>query len=141
MTKNLEYKIGVVEINKDNFDKEGDEAHKFLVYRNEKVILIYILGSFNHARITEKFGLKHKGVLGGGRIYLSKSGSLIFEGKSFLYGSVPREVAEKFGTLIKDEIKKEGIEAKEVLVQTEDRFAHSFWEKIGFLDSEEAKNF
>ena len=97
------------------------------------------MSSFNHARITEKYGLKHKEVFGGGRIYLSKSGSLIFEGKSFLYGSIPKEIAEQFGILVKDEIRKKGIEAKAVVIKTEDKFADNFWERIG-LESQEIED-
>jgi len=110
----LELKLEIKEIElhpyKLWFKHENNEAdHKFLVYRQENSLLLYLSDTDYHAAIAGRYNLKESNIIGGGDFYLEKEkGKTIFvlSGSSGKYKGIPREILNDFAELLLPELQK-----------------------------------
>ncbi|MBU4015842.1 hypothetical protein KJ878_06680 [Patescibacteria group bacterium] len=117
----LSYKIGGLDISEGGlklsghhiqrygfFQKDGGRflaPHFYLVENQSEVIAIYISGSgTRHAHVAGHFDLKDDNLVGGGNCYIDLEDRLILDDFSGDYGTIPRNVAQKFAELLLIEI-------------------------------------
>ncbi len=131
--KNLEYKIGELEINPDKLRFDGPipyySSHKFVVELVNDIASIYVAEGERHMYIALKFGLDESHLVGGGSLYLDREGRLVLNDYSGDYGAIPKAVAKRFAELIIPELKKIGIEVDEIEVNPCESYINDFWKK------------
>lgn len=113
----------------------SDAAHKVLLVGNGASICGYAAPT-GHVRIVKNNKLDSTRILGGFNFYINAEENLVFEGCSLLYGGVPKQIADRFARLIQKELKKLGINGKDLVVNPKIDLSHK-WLHYGFegLDS------
>ena len=130
---NLEFRIGGLKI--ENLKR----GHKFIVGECNGVVSIYVAYKTMHIDVAEYFGFyelidnvpyvldKNSSIVGGGRCYLDDSGKLILDDYSGSFDGITKEVALKFGELMKIELLALGMNINGILAKPDERFINYFW--------------
>ena|SRR3989338_1039980 len=156
----LEYKIGAVDLNFDNYEMGNDDKKRYAEYglgkfivvlEGENTLAIYVGHKCAHIDIAKHFGLmpypygghyplekktnpNEVGNIVGGGSSIIREGSLMLEERSGSFGAVPKEVAEKFLNILSLELKKEGVNITQTLAEPDCSGGHEemnmFWKQF-----------
>jgi hypothetical protein len=141
---NLEYRIGRLQINSELFRYEYPVAffakHKFVVEHAPSMLTLYVSQTKRHSYVTQVFPeLADKHIVGGGSCYLDANEQLVMNDYSVRYGSVPTEIAQKFGELLMPKLQEQGIDPAGIIVNTDQAHINPFWRLYGYKNPEGQK--
>ncbi len=139
--KDLEYRIGGLKIHPDLIRYEGDNPrnadHKFVAEALGNVVSIYVAGGGKHSDVTRRFNLSESALVGGGSCYTNAQGQLVLDDYSMDYRAIPKLVAQTFAELIVPELRKQGVNIRDIAVNPDSEEINSFWVEREFDFSDE----
>lgn len=130
----LEYRIGELKITDEHLIFEGEipyyAEHKFLVEFRESAVFIYVAQGNDHRFVCNLFNLPEKRLVGGGSVYLNANRRLVIDDYSGSYKAIPKESAERFASLIVNELTKKGIAITGIYANPDERHLNPFWKRL-----------
>lgn len=139
----LKFKIGGMDVNPDFLvlgPRGINPLHRFLVREEGDIFSIYIAHLFSVQLpkgwpdgwiycVLAKFGFEpnDKSIVGWGKLFMRENGQLVF-----IDGVIPNQVAQEFGKLLLPELKKMGLEIKEISAEINEIFLSGYWTRLGF---------
>lgn len=135
--KNIEYRIGGLDINPKAFKFEGKDpygaGHLFVVEALDNILSIYVAETYRHYRVVKRFGLDESKIVGGGSCYLNKDEQLVLNDYSGDYNAITKESAQIFAELIIMELAKFDIQVKGIFVDPDISKLNYYWTKKDFM--------
>ena len=123
----IEFRIG--EVYDAKHIGTRSKPHKYILESRGQQLTLYASCTSNHFEVAERFGLKHQqphNIVGGGDMYIEKS-KLVLDAYSALFGGVPPQTAARFGALLLDYLKNQGVKVKSMETEPIQESLHPFW--------------
>ena len=124
MEKNLDFILSGFQIDPSSLFLE---QHKFVVEPAEKP-KVYVAKAYSFPAVVSHFNIKNY-LVGSGGLFLDKDKNLVLNGSSLIYGAVSERAAKEIGRLISEELRKNNVEVKDIILNLEGQ-TNAYWSQL-----------
>ncbi len=144
--KDLQYRIGGLDIDPEKFVFTGDIPHKadyrFVVAVADGTAEFYAAAFGRHVKLASHFGLGEPDaanfgrfkardgiqIVGGGSCYLNGQHDLVLTSRSIDFDGIPKDVAQIFGGLLMGALRERGMDVQNIVADPYEK-TNEFWKE------------